>query len=423
MMVSLQLFVGRTRIGRSMRSTALDRDAAALMGVNINRTIAITFLIGSALAGAAGVTFGLQYGVTNSQLGFNAGLRAFTAAVLGRHRQHRRRRARRVHHRVHRGGCSGRGLQPLGPRDRVRRPRHRAGVPPIGPARPAHGRPGMSAVTELPAKAAAPSPRDRLRELARNHRSTTILAGMALIGLLLPILAYFPPFTLFQSQIAWVDGFSNAGVFVLLAIGLNIVVGVAGLLDLGLRGLLRDRVVRLRVCGLAVRQPDPRHQPRGAPRRRGRDRVLADADHRRPRRRCVRHPAGRADPPAARRLSRDRDPRVRRDRADRVPRGVDGHQRHQRHRRRPPALAAGARHILRSQPAALLHHHRGAGRGRAGVRVPVGGESESAAPGRRSARTSWPRPRTASTPSRPSCWRSRSARRRRASPASTTPRS
>jgi branched-chain amino acid transport system permease protein len=83
MMVALQLFVGRTRIGRSMRSTALDRDAAALMGVNINRTIAITFLIGSALAGAAGVTFGLQYGVTNSGLGFQAGLRAFTAAVLG----------------------------------------------------------------------------------------------------------------------------------------------------------------------------------------------------------------------------------------------------------------------------------------------------------------------------------------------------
>jgi branched-chain amino acid transport system permease protein len=83
MMIALQLFIGRTRIGRAMRSTALDRDAAALMGVNINRTIAITFLIGSALAGAAGVTFGLQYGVTNSGLGFNAGLKAFTAAVLG----------------------------------------------------------------------------------------------------------------------------------------------------------------------------------------------------------------------------------------------------------------------------------------------------------------------------------------------------
>jgi branched-chain amino acid transport system permease protein len=83
MMVALQLFVGRTRIGRSMRSTALDREAAALMGVNINRTIAITFLIGSALAGAAGVTYGLQYGVTYAQVGFNAGLKAFTAAVLG----------------------------------------------------------------------------------------------------------------------------------------------------------------------------------------------------------------------------------------------------------------------------------------------------------------------------------------------------
>jgi branched-chain amino acid transport system permease protein len=82
-MVALQLFVGRTRIGRSMRSTALDREAAALMGVNINRTIAITFLIGSALAGAAGVTWGLQYGVTYAQVGFTAGLKAFTAAVLG----------------------------------------------------------------------------------------------------------------------------------------------------------------------------------------------------------------------------------------------------------------------------------------------------------------------------------------------------
>jgi len=83
LMVALQLFVGRTRIGRAMRSTALDRDAAALMGVNINRTIAITFFIGTALAGAAGVTYGLQFGVTQFQLGFRAGLFAFTAAVLG----------------------------------------------------------------------------------------------------------------------------------------------------------------------------------------------------------------------------------------------------------------------------------------------------------------------------------------------------
>jgi branched-chain amino acid transport system permease protein len=83
LMIALQLFVGRTRIGRAMRSTALDRDAAALMGVNINRTIAITFFLGSALAGAAGVTYGLQFGSTRFDLGFQAGLKAFTAAVLG----------------------------------------------------------------------------------------------------------------------------------------------------------------------------------------------------------------------------------------------------------------------------------------------------------------------------------------------------
>jgi len=83
MMVALQVFINRTRLGRSMRATAADRDAAALMGVNINRTIAITFLIGSALAGAAGVVNGLQYGVARFDDGFQAGLKAFTAAVLG----------------------------------------------------------------------------------------------------------------------------------------------------------------------------------------------------------------------------------------------------------------------------------------------------------------------------------------------------
>jgi len=83
LMIGLQLFIGRTRLGRAMRATAADRDAASLMGVNINRTIAITFLIGSALAGAAGVVNGLQYGVARFDDGFQAGLKAFTAAVLG----------------------------------------------------------------------------------------------------------------------------------------------------------------------------------------------------------------------------------------------------------------------------------------------------------------------------------------------------
>jgi branched-chain amino acid transport system permease protein len=81
--IGLQLFVSRTRLGRAMRSTAQDREAAQLMGVNVNTTIALTFLLGSGLAGAAGVVYGLYRGTIDFQLGFIAGLFAFTAAVLG----------------------------------------------------------------------------------------------------------------------------------------------------------------------------------------------------------------------------------------------------------------------------------------------------------------------------------------------------
>jgi branched-chain amino acid transport system permease protein len=83
LMIGLQLFVGRTRLGRAMRSTAQDQQAAQLMGVDLNQTISTTFLIGGALAGAAGVFQGLYFGFVRFDLGFNAGLKAFTAAVLG----------------------------------------------------------------------------------------------------------------------------------------------------------------------------------------------------------------------------------------------------------------------------------------------------------------------------------------------------
>jgi ABC-type branched-subunit amino acid transport system permease subunit len=91
----------------------------------------------------------------------------------------------------------------------------------------------MTAVTDLPTPAPAPGIRERVRTFSGRHRSTTILVGMAVIGLVLPLIASVPPFTSFQTQTAWIDGFANAGIFVLLAIGLNLVVGVAGLLDLG----------------------------------------------------------------------------------------------------------------------------------------------------------------------------------------------
>jgi ABC-type branched-subunit amino acid transport system permease subunit len=74
---------------------------------------------------------------------------------------------------------------------------------------------------------------NRIRAFAGVHRSTTVIIGMAIVAVLLPVLALVPPFNVFQPQVVWLNGFSNAGVFVLLALGLNIVVGMAGLLDLG----------------------------------------------------------------------------------------------------------------------------------------------------------------------------------------------
>jgi branched-chain amino acid transport system permease protein len=79
----LSWFVSRTRQGKAMRATAQDPSTAGLMGVNVDRTIAITFLIGGALAGAAGVVQILYNNVTVWNLGFRFGLTAFTAAVLG----------------------------------------------------------------------------------------------------------------------------------------------------------------------------------------------------------------------------------------------------------------------------------------------------------------------------------------------------
>ena len=83
LMLSLQLFVSRSRLGRAMRATAQDREASALMGVDLNQTISLTFLLGGMLAAAAGVVWGLRFGYVRFDLGFNSGLKAFTAAVLG----------------------------------------------------------------------------------------------------------------------------------------------------------------------------------------------------------------------------------------------------------------------------------------------------------------------------------------------------
>lgn len=83
MLVALNYLVNVTRLGKAIRAVAQDRATASLMGVNVNQIIALTFLIGGGLGGAAGVLFGLNTGTVNPYVGFIPGLKAFTAAVLG----------------------------------------------------------------------------------------------------------------------------------------------------------------------------------------------------------------------------------------------------------------------------------------------------------------------------------------------------
>ncbi len=83
LMVLLTLFVQRTKLGKAMRATAMDRETAQLMGINANNTIALTFFIGGALAGAGAILYGMSIQIVQFNVGFQTGLRAFTAAVLG----------------------------------------------------------------------------------------------------------------------------------------------------------------------------------------------------------------------------------------------------------------------------------------------------------------------------------------------------
>jgi branched-chain amino acid transport system permease protein len=83
LMITLHLFVNRTRLGTAIRATAQDAATASLMGIPVNTIISLTFLIGGALGGVAGALNGMYYGTVKYNMGFVPGLKAFTAAVLG----------------------------------------------------------------------------------------------------------------------------------------------------------------------------------------------------------------------------------------------------------------------------------------------------------------------------------------------------
>ncbi len=83
LMIALQLFIRKTRMGKAMRAVAQDKTMASLVGINIDTVISLTFIIGSGLAAAAGLMVAMYYGLVNYYIGYIAGIKAFTAAVLG----------------------------------------------------------------------------------------------------------------------------------------------------------------------------------------------------------------------------------------------------------------------------------------------------------------------------------------------------
>jgi hypothetical protein len=159
-MAGLWLLVERTRLGRAMRATAQSREVAELMGVNVDRVISATFVIGAAIAAIAGVMVSAYYGLAHYYMGFMLGPEGVFGGGAGRHRQHRRGHAGRLAAGRHRG--AGRRLhrrhhrrfpgQPLSGRVRFLRADCRAGVPTFRTA----WRTGGEAVLEVPAQAATP---------------------------------------------------------------------------------------------------------------------------------------------------------------------------------------------------------------------------------------------------------------------------
>lgn len=83
LMIALGLFIKKTYLGKAMRATAADREAAEMMGINVNSVITLTFAIGSAMGAIAGILYSINYNSIDPYMGFNAGMKAFAAAVLG----------------------------------------------------------------------------------------------------------------------------------------------------------------------------------------------------------------------------------------------------------------------------------------------------------------------------------------------------
>ncbi len=174
--------VARTPLGRAMRACEQDLKMAGLLGIDTDRTISLTFVIGAALAAVAGLLFLLYYGSIDFFIGFVAGVKAFTAAVLGGIGIAAGRGARRAADRADRGVLVGLFQRPVQGRRRVLDARHRADVHADRHARPRRRGEGMSTATAVEAApratlAAAP-PRSERGALRDAFLSALVALGL-----------------------------------------------------------------------------------------------------------------------------------------------------------------------------------------------------------------------------------------------------
>ena len=348
-------FIARSRLGKAMRATAQDPEAARLMGINVDTTISLTFLIGGMLAGAAGLIYALYQTTIWYFQGFTAGLIAFTAAVMGGIGNIRGAVL---------GGLIigfiqqisdnriGRGVDPG---DRVRLPDPDHGLQAVRPAGRGDEGGRMSA-------AAATAPERPLRAAASAASPSPPWAEKAVGAGPVLVIAILLPF-LFDPGSAFIDDCVLALAYVVMALGLNIIVGFAGLLDLGYVAFFAIGAYTMGWFGSgffacvnhADGHPHRRQRVRGEPARhppqlraRARRRGALHDDRR--------HHHRPADAAPARRLHRDRDARLRRD-----------HRPHRRQRRRHQARQGPAprrpaeerlRHRTRRSPPAARASRR-----------------------------------------------------------------
>ena len=237
MMMALDTFVNKSRLGRGVRAVAQDPDTASLMGVNQNRVIMLVFVLGGAMAGVAALLYTIQYDITKFDIGFIIGLKAFTAAVLGGIGNLRGALVGGLLLGIAEVYASTDLELGVGQRHGVRRPRRRPDVPPDRP------------VGRVPRKGTRMSQildayrglklRDRIAAAPNWARKVVLLLVIA-FAFYLPFLNILP-FAYIRTDLTssgsdWASVLFLVVVYMIAAVGLNVVIGFAGLLDLGYVG-------------------------------------------------------------------------------------------------------------------------------------------------------------------------------------------